>query len=270
MTWTYEIFEHSHDVVIVGAGGVGSRTALGMAASGLKTTRVTKAFPTRGHTVAAQDGMAAAMIGASTIKIGSRVPIGSAPGGGFGRSLSGTLWRWVFLHRRRAHLSASIRRPDRRLRKKTDQCISAAADWTGQASLPRRPCLRGNAMTLRAEVTGPVASRAGTSMTSKARPPTGVGTLTNLEFTTNAVNLRSPSGMFTNKFNGLPRQSQHFFFAKKKQKTLTWSAVSCLKTQLNEQKFFGSFFQKRMLSSSAPCLGCHTFRTDTYTRRRKH
>ena len=73
----------------------------------------------------------------------------------------------------------------------------------------------------------------------------------------------SPSGMFTNKFKGLARQGQHFFFAKKKQKTLTWSAVSCLRTQLNEQKFFGSFFQKRMLSSSAPCFGCHTFRTDS-------
>ena len=58
--------------------------------------------------------------------------------------------------------------------------------------------------------------------------------------------------MFTNKFNGLPRQGQHFFFAKKNQKTLAWSALSCLNTRLNEQKFFGSFFQKRMLSSSAP------------------
>ena len=56
---------------------------------------------------------------------------------------------------------------------------------------------------------------------------------------------QSPSGMFTNEFNGLPRQGQHFFFAKKKQKTLTWAAVSCLTTRLNEQKFFGSFFSKK-------------------------
>lgn len=50
---TYEIIEHSYDVVIVGAGGAGLRAALGMAASGLTTACVTKAFPTRSHTVAA-------------------------------------------------------------------------------------------------------------------------------------------------------------------------------------------------------------------------
>src|ERR1700722_11415360 len=61
MTEAYEIIEHSHDVVIVGAGGAGLRAALGMAASGLKTACVTKVFPTRSHTVAAQGGMAAAL-----------------------------------------------------------------------------------------------------------------------------------------------------------------------------------------------------------------
>jgi succinate dehydrogenase / fumarate reductase flavoprotein subunit len=61
MSEAYEIIEHRHDVVIVGAGGAGLRAALGMAASGLKTACVTKVFPTRSHTVAAQGGMAAAL-----------------------------------------------------------------------------------------------------------------------------------------------------------------------------------------------------------------
>ena len=57
----YEIVEHGYDVVIVGAGGAGLRAALGMASSGLKTACVTKVFPTRSHTAAAQGGMAAAL-----------------------------------------------------------------------------------------------------------------------------------------------------------------------------------------------------------------
>ena len=61
MTRAYELIEHSHDVVIVGAGGAGLRAALGMAASGLRTACITKVFPTRSHTVAAQGGMAAAL-----------------------------------------------------------------------------------------------------------------------------------------------------------------------------------------------------------------
>ncbi|HTZ76804.1 MAG TPA: FAD-binding protein, partial [Stellaceae bacterium] len=61
MTEAYEIIEHQYDVVIVGAGGAGLRAALGMASSGLKTACVTKVFPTRSHTVAAQGGMAAAL-----------------------------------------------------------------------------------------------------------------------------------------------------------------------------------------------------------------
>ena len=60
-TRAYEITEHLYDVVIVGAGGAGLRAALGMASSGLKTACVTKIFPTRSHTVAAQGGMAAAL-----------------------------------------------------------------------------------------------------------------------------------------------------------------------------------------------------------------
>jgi succinate dehydrogenase / fumarate reductase flavoprotein subunit len=61
VTRAYEIIEHSYDVVIVGAGGAGMRAALGMASSGLSTACVTKVFPTRSHTVAAQGGMAAAL-----------------------------------------------------------------------------------------------------------------------------------------------------------------------------------------------------------------
>jgi len=61
MAQAYELIEHSYDVVIVGAGGAGLRAALGMAASGLRTACVTKVFPTRSHTVAAQGGMAASL-----------------------------------------------------------------------------------------------------------------------------------------------------------------------------------------------------------------
>ncbi len=57
----YPIQDHRHDVVVVGAGGAGLRAALGMAAAGLRTACVTKVFPTRSHTVAAQGGMAAAL-----------------------------------------------------------------------------------------------------------------------------------------------------------------------------------------------------------------
>jgi succinate dehydrogenase / fumarate reductase, flavoprotein subunit len=61
MTEAYEIVDHTYDVVIVGAGGAGLRAALGMAASGLRTACITKVFPTRSHTVAAQGGMAASL-----------------------------------------------------------------------------------------------------------------------------------------------------------------------------------------------------------------
>jgi succinate dehydrogenase / fumarate reductase flavoprotein subunit len=57
----YKIIEHEYDVVIVGAGGAGLRSTLGMAAAGLSTACITKIFPTRSHTVAAQGGMSAAL-----------------------------------------------------------------------------------------------------------------------------------------------------------------------------------------------------------------
>ena len=57
----YEVIDHSYDVVVVGAGGAGLRATFGMAEKGLKTANITKVFPTRSHTVAAQGGVSAAL-----------------------------------------------------------------------------------------------------------------------------------------------------------------------------------------------------------------
>jgi succinate dehydrogenase / fumarate reductase, flavoprotein subunit len=57
----YPIIDHTFDVVVVGAGGAGLRATLEAAANGLKTACLTKVFPTRSHTVAAQGGIAAAL-----------------------------------------------------------------------------------------------------------------------------------------------------------------------------------------------------------------
>ena len=57
----YEFETHDYDVVVVGAGGAGLRATLGMAEQGLRTACVTKVFPTRSHTVAAQGGIAASL-----------------------------------------------------------------------------------------------------------------------------------------------------------------------------------------------------------------
>lgn len=61
MTLAYKIVDHYHDVVVVGAGGAGLRATFGMAHAGLNTACVTKVFPTRSHTVAAQGGISAAL-----------------------------------------------------------------------------------------------------------------------------------------------------------------------------------------------------------------
>jgi len=61
MSDAYPIIEHHYDVVVVGAGGAGLRATFGMAATGLTTACLTKVFPTRSHTVAAQGGMSAAL-----------------------------------------------------------------------------------------------------------------------------------------------------------------------------------------------------------------
>jgi succinate dehydrogenase / fumarate reductase flavoprotein subunit len=57
----YNVIDHTYDVVVVGAGGAGLRATLGMGAAGLKTACITKVFPTRSHTVAAQGGIGAAL-----------------------------------------------------------------------------------------------------------------------------------------------------------------------------------------------------------------
>ncbi|MBZ9602161.1 succinate dehydrogenase flavoprotein subunit [Phyllobacterium chamaecytisi] len=57
----YKFVDHKFDVVVVGAGGAGLRATLGMAEQGLKTACITKVFPTRSHTVAAQGGIAASL-----------------------------------------------------------------------------------------------------------------------------------------------------------------------------------------------------------------
>ncbi|MDG6078324.1 succinate dehydrogenase flavoprotein subunit [Erythrobacter litoralis] len=57
----YPIIDHNYDVVVVGAGGSGLRATMGSAESGLKTANISKVFPTRSHTVAAQGGIAASL-----------------------------------------------------------------------------------------------------------------------------------------------------------------------------------------------------------------
>jgi succinate dehydrogenase / fumarate reductase flavoprotein subunit len=61
MPKAYEFIDHTYDVVVVGAGGAGLRATFGMAEKGLKTACITKVFPTRSHTVAAQGGISAAL-----------------------------------------------------------------------------------------------------------------------------------------------------------------------------------------------------------------
>ncbi|HVY59979.1 MAG TPA: succinate dehydrogenase flavoprotein subunit [Xanthobacteraceae bacterium] len=57
----YPIEDHSYDVIVVGAGGAGLRAVVGCSEAGLKTACITKVFPTRSHTVAAQGGISAAL-----------------------------------------------------------------------------------------------------------------------------------------------------------------------------------------------------------------
>src|SRR5438034_1200371 len=57
----YPIMDHDFDVIVVGAGGSGLRATLGASQAGLRTACITKVFPTRSHTVAAQGGIAAAI-----------------------------------------------------------------------------------------------------------------------------------------------------------------------------------------------------------------
>ncbi len=61
MSTAYPVTEHTYDAVVIGAGGSGLRATMGLAESGLKTACITKVFPTRSHTVAAQGGIAASL-----------------------------------------------------------------------------------------------------------------------------------------------------------------------------------------------------------------
>ena len=61
MTTAYKITEHNYDMIVVGAGGAGLRATFGLAQKGLNTACITKVFPTRSHTVAAQGGISAAL-----------------------------------------------------------------------------------------------------------------------------------------------------------------------------------------------------------------
>ena len=61
MSTSYKLIEHEYDVLVVGAGGAGLRATFGMAVSGLSTACISKVFPTRSHTVAAQGGMSASL-----------------------------------------------------------------------------------------------------------------------------------------------------------------------------------------------------------------
>jgi len=61
MVEAYKIIDHTYDTVVVGAGGSGLRATMGSAEAGLKTACITKVFPTRSHTVAAQGGIAASL-----------------------------------------------------------------------------------------------------------------------------------------------------------------------------------------------------------------
>mmetsp|Transcript_61192 Transcript_61192/g.90810 ORF Transcript_61192/g.90810 Transcript_61192/m.90810 type:complete len:129 (+) Transcript_61192:163-549(+) len=61
MIGSYTVVDHTYDAVVVGAGGSGLRAAMGLSEAGFKTACVTKLFPTRSHTVAAQGGINAAL-----------------------------------------------------------------------------------------------------------------------------------------------------------------------------------------------------------------
>lgn len=58
---SYTVIDHKHDALVIGAGGAGLRAAFGLVQEGFKTAVVTKLFPTRSHTVAAQGGINAAL-----------------------------------------------------------------------------------------------------------------------------------------------------------------------------------------------------------------
>ena len=58
---SYKIIDHEYDVIVLGAGGSGLRAAVGLSEAGLKTACISKVFPTRSHTSAAQGGISASL-----------------------------------------------------------------------------------------------------------------------------------------------------------------------------------------------------------------
>ena len=132
---TYDLIDHQFDVVVVGAGGSGLRAALGCAQAGLKTACITKVFPTRSHTVAAQGGirrqprqhgpgrLALAHVrhrqGLRLARRPGRHRVHGPPRAGGGLR-AGALGRAVHPHRRRQDLPARVRRHDARLRRGPD------------------------------------------------------------------------------------------------------------------------------------------------------
>jgi succinate dehydrogenase / fumarate reductase flavoprotein subunit len=69
----YPIEDHTYDVVVVGAGGAGLRATIGCSEAGLRTACITKVFPTRSHTVAAQGGISAALGNSASRMIGAGI-----------------------------------------------------------------------------------------------------------------------------------------------------------------------------------------------------
>ena len=151
MPQAYPIIEHLYDVVVVGAGGAGLRATLGMGAAGLKTACITKVFPTRSHTVAAQGGIGAALgnMGEDdwrwhmydTVKgsdwLGDQDAIEymcreAIPGGHRARAFR----RAVQPHRGRPDLPAAVRRPHRRI---TARSIGEARLRRRRPHRPRHP-----------------------------------------------------------------------------------------------------------------------------------
>lgn len=61
MSKAYPVYDHKYDVLVIGAGGSGLRAAFGLVSKGFKVAVVTKLFPTRSHTIAAQGGLNAAL-----------------------------------------------------------------------------------------------------------------------------------------------------------------------------------------------------------------
>jgi succinate dehydrogenase (ubiquinone) flavoprotein subunit len=60
-SYSYSVIDHEYDALVIGAGGAGLRAAFGLAEAGFKTACISKLFPTRSHTVAAQGGINAAL-----------------------------------------------------------------------------------------------------------------------------------------------------------------------------------------------------------------